>query len=168
MQIGDRIRKLRGNELQASFAAKLGVHKNTLGRWERGERFPDSNDLVKIIECYPDINASWLITGEGGMYFEETATGKNDFKLDELGVNVIQSIIETATGDSIERQRAKKFAHMSIDLISLIAELRTTLPTVDEIKSIILAFEILRGESENHEPKGLSRILENLVRGPEK
>jgi transcriptional regulator with XRE-family HTH domain len=34
---GEALRRLRGSETQAVFAARLGVHANTLARYERGD-----------------------------------------------------------------------------------------------------------------------------------
>jgi phage repressor protein C with HTH and peptisase S24 domain len=50
---------------QAELADKLGIHKNTMANYERGERFPDVNILLKILEVFSDINPSWLLTGTG-------------------------------------------------------------------------------------------------------
>ncbi|TSK09225.1 MAG: helix-turn-helix transcriptional regulator [Geobacter sp.] len=43
----------------------MSVHKNTLGKYERGERVPDSEFLVNIIDVFPDIDPSWLLMGKG-------------------------------------------------------------------------------------------------------
>lgn len=51
----------------------MGVNKNTIGRWERGEQVPDTNDLVNILGLYPDINPTWLLTGEGPMKRGDTS-----------------------------------------------------------------------------------------------
>jgi len=34
---GEALRRLRGSETQEAFAARLGVHANTLARYERGD-----------------------------------------------------------------------------------------------------------------------------------
>jgi transcriptional regulator with XRE-family HTH domain len=63
--IGERIRDLRGEWQQAELAERLGIHKNTVTNYERGERFPDINILLKILEVFPGTNPGWLLTGEG-------------------------------------------------------------------------------------------------------
>ena len=46
IEIGQRIKLLRGNMSQAEFANKLGITKSSLAMYERGERIP--RDEVKI------------------------------------------------------------------------------------------------------------------------
>ncbi len=60
--IGFRIAQVRGRFTQAEFAQSLGVHKNTLIRYEKEERLPDSALLMRICERY-GVNPAWLLMG---------------------------------------------------------------------------------------------------------
>ena len=57
--IGSRIaiaRKAKGIN-QDELAAAVGVHKQTISRWERGERAPNGEEIVQIVlylECSAD------------------------------------------------------------------------------------------------------------------
>ena len=62
--LGDRIKELRGDLQQYELAEKIGVHKNTISNYEKGERFPDSTVLLKILEIFKEINPGWLLTGD--------------------------------------------------------------------------------------------------------
>jgi phage repressor protein C with HTH and peptisase S24 domain len=62
--IGERIVLVRGKQPRDSFAAELGVHPQTLGRYEKGERLPDSAFLELLSKRY-SVNPAWLLTGEG-------------------------------------------------------------------------------------------------------
>ncbi|WP_306548954.1 helix-turn-helix domain-containing protein [Desulfobulbus sp.] len=62
---GERLKLVRGNIPQKEFAEKVGFHFNTIGRWERGEKYPTQPDICKILSNYPEINPSWLLTGNG-------------------------------------------------------------------------------------------------------
>lgn len=61
--IGSRLTLIRGSMSQAAFAEKLGVHKNSLGNYERENRTPDAGFLAKLIANGYDCN--WLLTGVG-------------------------------------------------------------------------------------------------------
>ena len=55
---------MRGEATREEFASLLGVHPNTIGNYERGDRQPDPEFFGLLRErAGADIN--WLITGEG-------------------------------------------------------------------------------------------------------
>lgn len=60
---GRRLIHIRGNESQASFASKIGAHKNTYGHWERGRTDVSAEALEALVRL--GWNANWLLTGEG-------------------------------------------------------------------------------------------------------
>ncbi len=64
-EIGDRLKELREEMPLSDLANKLGIHKNTMANYERGERFPDTKILLNLLEIFPDTNPTWLLTGEG-------------------------------------------------------------------------------------------------------
>lgn len=63
LQYGSRLINVRGEKSQAAFAPKLGVHKNTLGHYERGTRELGADALRSLV--FLGWNANWLLTGEG-------------------------------------------------------------------------------------------------------
>ncbi len=69
--IGSRLAQLRGTEPQADFAKKIGVHKNTWARWERGERALDIEALLALRAM--GINTDWVLSGEGPQYLADLA-----------------------------------------------------------------------------------------------
>lgn len=61
--LGERIRALRGSRSRDCFAGELGIHKNTLARYEAGQRMPDAallQRLCRIAQVAPE----WLLDGE--------------------------------------------------------------------------------------------------------
>lgn len=60
----ERIRYVRGNLSRDDFAESIGVHKNTVGRYERGESEPELTIISKICAKY-NVEPKWLISGEG-------------------------------------------------------------------------------------------------------
>lgn len=73
--VGERIRELRKEMQQSDLAGKLGIHKNTMTNYERGDRFPDVNILLKLLKVFPDTNPAWLLTGEGSQNKSEPVQG---------------------------------------------------------------------------------------------
>jgi transcriptional regulator with XRE-family HTH domain len=66
-KIADRIREARrmAGVTQSQAALALGVHRGTLGHWERGEGHrPASKNLERLAEAF-DVNYEWLATGRG-------------------------------------------------------------------------------------------------------
>ncbi|MGA3280751.1 MAG: helix-turn-helix transcriptional regulator [Smithella sp.] len=62
--IGQRIKIVRGDKSQIVFAEELGIHRNTLLRYEDELSHPDSDIISQICKTY-DINSSWLLFGSG-------------------------------------------------------------------------------------------------------
>ena len=73
MLIQDRIRLiLKANQMTSSeFADRVGVNRASLSHVLSGRNKPSHDFLSKIINEFPNVNASWLITGE---------TREGDFK----------------------------------------------------------------------------------------
>lgn len=64
MTIGERLIEIRGHATQGAFAKELDISVQTLGRYEREERPPDADFLLKLRQKM-GINPDWLLTGEG-------------------------------------------------------------------------------------------------------
>lgn len=65
MLIQDRVRLIiKANNLTSSeFADRIGIKRSNLSHVLSGRNKPGIEFLSKIIEAYPNVNASWLITG---------------------------------------------------------------------------------------------------------
>jgi transcriptional regulator with XRE-family HTH domain len=62
VSLGERIRTLRGKMTRAELAGHLGVHVNTVGKFERGDSMPDAF-LVHRMCALKGACIEWLITG---------------------------------------------------------------------------------------------------------
>lgn len=61
---------------QEDFAELLGVHPNTYGRYERGERIDTiPASFLNAMSARADVNPLWLLYGEGPRSFEEASGG---------------------------------------------------------------------------------------------
>ena len=67
LELGERIKYLRGSQSRDKFAVLTDIAKNTLVNYENAVRTPDAGYLNKLLGLYPDINPTWLLTGEGDM-----------------------------------------------------------------------------------------------------
>ncbi|WP_319023432.1 helix-turn-helix domain-containing protein [Pseudodesulfovibrio thermohalotolerans] len=50
--LGERIKVARGELTQAEFAERIGVHKNSLSRYERNANKPDSEFIAALRTKY--------------------------------------------------------------------------------------------------------------------
>ena len=71
MNLGERLRLLRGADTQKAFAAAMGVHENSVANAER--RSSATQDYLLRIAEVRNINLHWLLTGQGAMRLEEPA-----------------------------------------------------------------------------------------------
>jgi len=60
--LGQRLRSLRGRKPRDIFATELGIHKNTLARYESDERRPDASFLRQLCD-YCNVASDWLLRG---------------------------------------------------------------------------------------------------------
>jgi hypothetical protein len=71
MNLGERLRLVRGADTQKAFAAAMGVHENSVANAER--RASATQDYLLRIAEVRNINLHWLLTGQGAMRLEEPA-----------------------------------------------------------------------------------------------
>lgn len=74
--IAHRLRVARGHISQAEVGKSLGIHKNTIGNYERGERLPDVVVFARLCKLY-GVTTQWVLTGTE----HEQAASDNDAKI---------------------------------------------------------------------------------------
>ncbi|MBI2354248.1 MAG: helix-turn-helix transcriptional regulator [Deltaproteobacteria bacterium] len=162
MNLGERIKLIRGATSRDKFAPLTGISKNTLVNYETGDRTPSADYLAKILELFPDISPAWLLIGEGDMKRKGgvgqllSETGYND-----LFVNVIQAAIETS--GKVNPETARIYAHCAFDIAALISESRDDLPDVQEIKGMFAVFMMLENKLTSGELKLKQRDYKKIV-----
>jgi len=72
-----RVKELIGykNLKISSFEEKIKVSNNSIGTAIRRKASFKSNVLNKILNSFPDINPTWLLTGKGNMVLNEQTDG---------------------------------------------------------------------------------------------
>jgi len=69
---GERIAQVRGKQTQGDLARELGVHVNTLRRYESGARLPDGEFLLAMAKTR-QVNPTWLLLGLGDQTLAPTS-----------------------------------------------------------------------------------------------
>lgn len=70
MDISERIKEIRSHFCEGSnvkFAERMGENTNTTSGWTSGKRGIGNTVTQKILNKFPEVNAAWLLTGEGNM-----------------------------------------------------------------------------------------------------
>jgi phage repressor protein C with HTH and peptisase S24 domain len=109
LEIGERLKTIRGSESQEAFAARFGVHRNTLARWESGERTPDLEFLVRLVR-ERGVAPEWVLTGGGGMQASATPPACA-CDVDLMSVPLVEARLSAGTGSfetggTVERRYA--------------------------------------------------------------
>jgi transcriptional regulator with XRE-family HTH domain len=73
-EMGARIKAARGKMSQPDFAKLIGIPKNTLGRYERGEIMPGAEPVASLCAA-TGVDPYWLLFGEGPMMRGGTDAG---------------------------------------------------------------------------------------------
>lgn len=73
LDTSDRLKIIRGTMTQNEFADSIGVHKNSLGRYERGDSEPDLRVAITICTKF-GISPEWLMFGTGPMCPSDAAS----------------------------------------------------------------------------------------------
>ena len=88
MLIQDRVKLIikANNESSSSFADKIDIKRSNLSHVLSGRNKPSLDFLAKIIDNYPKVNASWLITGttRDGDFQESDSTETRDKQAEEI------------------------------------------------------------------------------------
>jgi len=124
-EIGKRLAQIRGRANHDAFSARLGVHKNTYGGYERGETEIGAGAIFRLVA--EGWNANWLLTGEGPERIEqllkvadESAANGGSQDLREralrLAIEMIDQALATARKELSVPQRAEAYVLLA-DLI---------------------------------------------------
>lgn len=126
--LGERLRYARGKDTQAEFGAKLGVHANTLARYEKGERLQLAQLLEQICRQRPNLNPAWLLTGEGDPQLDQVREARPAYASDACGstldADLLTDIIEAIEQVMAERKIALKAAKKARLILELYERFR--------------------------------------------
>ena len=99
--LSQRLRAIRsklGDPDRDEFCLRLGISRQSLGNYERGDRVPDSTVLAAYRQsCGIDIN--WLLTGAGDMFEEENGKPEPPAHVDPWALERLYVAVEIAYRD---------------------------------------------------------------------
>jgi transcriptional regulator with XRE-family HTH domain len=142
MNLGERLRLVRGAETQKAFAVALGVHENTVANAER--RSSATQDYLLRIAEVRNINLHWLLTGQGSMRLEEPAG------------SLLQEKISLALTDALRLAYGARYAAVSLETraralragatyLRAIGVTEDTLPDTEALAKLVkLTIEVMR------------------------
>lgn len=53
------------NGNRSAMGRRIGVTRQAVSSWARGETAPSGEALARMLQSYPKLDARWLLTGEG-------------------------------------------------------------------------------------------------------
>ena len=113
MSLAERLRLIRGNISQMEIAQRLGIHKSSWGRFERGDSEPSGSDLGKICLTF-SINPEWLLLGTGEMIKENSfSSEKVHIRLEER-VRMLEEQLDISKTALSATENALKATHESL------------------------------------------------------
>lgn len=142
MNLGERLRLVRGAETQKAFAVALGVHENTVANAER--RSSATQDYLLRIAEVRNVNLHWLLTGQGSMRLEEPAG------------SLLQEKISLALTDALRLAYGARYAAVSLETraralragatyLRAIGVTEDTLPDTEALAKLVkLTIEVMR------------------------
>ena len=66
VRLGELAEKLCVSEY--AFCMAIGLPQNTLGNWKKRGTVPKIGVFERVLNAFPDVNAVWLLTGDGEMF----------------------------------------------------------------------------------------------------
>ena len=97
---------------QSDLSRMLNVHRSAISNWfnEKAERVPPQK-IIMIIEKFRNLNARWLITGEGEMLNHYTPTDPASSMVEEpchpYGREAMEMIADIARENGILQERVR-------------------------------------------------------------
>lgn len=95
------------------WAKELGIPQPTLNKKIRGEENFNTDQLMKILDLYPDVSADWLLRGRGEMQFgsAEMQLEVDEDEIDELKARVA---LQQAQIEELSKDLQKKIAQIDV------------------------------------------------------
>lgn len=142
MQLGERLKLVRGTSSQRQFAVELGVHENTVSNAER--RDSATQDYLLKLASLRNINLHWLLTGRGAM------------RIDDDEISLLQEKISLALADALRVAFGSRYAAVPLETraralraganyLRAIGVTESSIPDADALARLLrLTIEVMR------------------------
>ncbi len=110
MSLADRLRIVRGSMGQTEFAKKIGSSQSGISAYEKGQRKPDYETLIRVSTEF-GVTLDWLLLGKGSMHPADQLEGAMEEKTTDMSVVLKGGNIQHS--DFTERPQ-NKTADMSV------------------------------------------------------
>ena len=138
LEIANRLLELRRSRgySQEELAARLGVSRQAVSKWERAESAPDTDNLIALARLYDISLDGLLLHGAGGSDMQEGPQPEEETQSEE---DEAQEVFAAArawdrAADAWEKEKAKQFEHTKEKLmLLLVLPLMVILPVVCHI-----------------------------------
>ncbi|WP_394749572.1 helix-turn-helix domain-containing protein [Spongiimicrobium salis] len=125
----DRLNALAGHfnvPKYADFARKTGLSHQSASNYLKGKQKPDADKLSIIIQSFDNVDANWLLTGEGHMIKEK---GINTSELTDYKILETIEFIEKNLDRFLEKEQFTR-------LINRLQTSNTSMNVEEEIRKI--------------------------------
>ena len=142
MNLGDRLRLVRGADTQKAFAAALGVHENSVANAER--RSSATQDYLLRIAEVRNINLHWLLTGQGAMRLEYPSGSLLQEKL-SLALTDALRLAYGARYGAVPLETRARALRAGATYLRAIGVTEDTLPDTEALAKLVkLTIEVMR------------------------
>ena len=142
MNLGDRLRLVRGADTQKAFAAALGVHENSVANAER--RSSATQDYLLRIAEVRNINLHWLLTGQGAMRLEDPSGSLLQEKL-SLALTDALRLAYGARYAAVPLETRARALRAGATYLRAIGVTEDTLPDTEALAKLVkLTIEVMR------------------------
>jgi plasmid maintenance system antidote protein VapI len=115
------------------FADEIGVQRSSISHILSGRNKPSYDFILRIIEKYPSLNPSWLLTGNGNMMLTMEESKKSEEK--ETVLPLLSPKMNVNTGsENIDLQENSQKSVVDI------SQLKDKVTSVNRIDHVILLF----------------------------
>lgn len=153
------VRKKLGYSERTNFAEKIGIQKETLGGYERGDREPTHDFLVLYRQRF-GVDLTWLLTGEGDMFADQSKAPPPSTSVDPLLMEKLYKAVERVYKEVGQRPPGHRIANEATEVLNMLLERVTDVRDDLVVDAVIpaLAEQLISRLREGAEEPGTGKL----------